>query len=156
MADDLRRGLHQILQRTEGLYGIILTDRDGVTILKAHLEPPSHHHTSPGGLSQQHMNGGVFPESALRLNFLATFGTATEQASKLGMGRNDKIISIYQKYQVIQFNKLPVVVTLIAKKDANTGYLLTLMDDALSPLVNEIKKDVTAYYNNHLLNTGDV
>lgn len=152
MADELRRSLHQILQKVDGLYGIILTDRDGVTIIKAHLEPPTStnaHHQSPGG-------GGVFPESALRLNFLATFGTATEQASKLGMGRNEKIISIYQKYQVIQFNKLPVVVTLVARKDANTGYLLTTMDEVLSPLVNAIKKDVSAYYHNHLLNAGEV
>lgn len=140
MADELRRSLHQILSKVSGLYGIILTDRDGVTILKAHLEP------------------GVtgFPEAALRLAFLSNFGNATEQASKLGMGRNNKIISIYQRYQVIQFNKLPVVVTLIAKKDANTGYLLTTLDDLLNPLVTAIRKDVSAYYHNHMLNAGEV
>lgn len=146
MAAELHKGLHQILQKVDGLYGIILSDRDGVTILKAHVDPPPSSPSSPGT---------PFPESILRVNFLATFSTATEQASKLGMGRNEKIISIYQKFQIIQFNKLPVVVTLIAKKDANTGFLLTTIEELLSPLVVAVRKDVSAYYNSHLLNAGE-
>lgn len=157
MSEETRRSLLQILQKVDGLLGIILSDRDGVTMIKAHLEPTSASlGNSTGSQYQQQGNGTGFPESALRLNFLSTFSTATEQASKLGMGRNNTIISIYQKYQMVQFNKLPVVVTLIAKKDANTGYLLTVVDELLSPLVGSVRKEVTAYYNNHLLNTGDV
>ncbi|ODM90374.1 Ragulator complex protein LAMTOR3-A [Orchesella cincta] len=40
MAAELQKGLHQILAKVDGLYGIILSDRDGVTILKAHVDPP--------------------------------------------------------------------------------------------------------------------
>jgi len=40
------------------------------------------------------------PELALRMNFLSTFGNATDQAGKLGMGKNTTIISMYQKFQV--------------------------------------------------------
>ena len=40
------------------------------------------------------------PEMAMRPKFLATFGTATEQASKLGLSNNRNIISVYGSYQV--------------------------------------------------------
>jgi mitogen-activated protein kinase kinase 1 interacting protein 1 len=45
-------------------------------------------------------NVDTVPELSLRMNFLSTFGTATEQASKLGMGKNNRIISMYQNHQV--------------------------------------------------------
>jgi len=124
MADELRKGLMQILSRFDGLHAILITDRDGVTILKAASE--------------------TAPELALRMNFLSTFGTATDQASKLGMGRNTRIISMYQNFQVIQLNKLPIVITLIANNNsANTGYLLTL-EDTLEPLVQALRGDVAS------------
>ncbi len=41
------------------------------------------------------------PETAMRPKFLATFGMATEQASKLGLGTNKTMISIFDSYQVI-------------------------------------------------------
>jgi len=118
MADELRKALFQILSSYDGLYAIIISDRDGVTILKANIE--------------------TVPELSLRMNFLSTFGTATDQASKLGMGRNNRIISMYQNHQIIQFNKLPIVITLIARASANTGFLLTL-EDKLEPFVHALQ-----------------
>ena len=43
-------------------------------------------------------------------------------------------------FQVIQLNKLPIVITLIAKNTANTGYLLTL-EETLDPLVQALRGD---------------
>ncbi|CAG7716836.1 unnamed protein product [Allacma fusca] len=123
MADELRRGLMQILSSTDGLYAIIITDRDGVPVLK--------------------VTEDSVPELALRMNFLSTFANATEQASKLGMGKNNRVISIYQNYQVIQLNKMPIVITLIAKNNANTGYLLTL-EETLEPLVQALCGEVAS------------
>lgn len=40
------------------------------------------------------------PQLALRPSFISTFGMATDQASKLGLGRNKTIISMYSSYQV--------------------------------------------------------
>lgn len=40
------------------------------------------------------------PESALRPSFLSTFGMATDQGSKLGLGKNNAIICSYTNYQV--------------------------------------------------------
>ena len=40
------------------------------------------------------------PETGMRPKFLAVFGMATEQASKLGLGINKSLISIFGSYQV--------------------------------------------------------
>ena len=40
------------------------------------------------------------PETGMRPKFLAVFGMATEQASKLGLGTNKSLISIFGSYQV--------------------------------------------------------
>ncbi|XP_021967749.1 ragulator complex protein LAMTOR3-A [Folsomia candida] len=122
-ADEMRKALMQILTSIDGLYAIILSDRDGVAIIKVVLEST--------------------PELASRMNFLSTFGNATDQAGKLGMGKNTKIISMYKKLQVIQISKIPIVITLIASISANTGYLLTL-EKTLDPLVNALKGNVHA------------
>lgn len=44
-----------------------------------------------------------------------------EQASKLGLEHNKSIISVYEKYQVIQLDQTPLIITLIADSTANTG-----------------------------------
>lgn len=41
------------------------------------------------------------PEQALRHSFLSTFGTATEQANKLGLKQSKSVISMFKNYQVI-------------------------------------------------------
>lgn len=41
------------------------------------------------------------PELALRPNFLSTFGTAIEQANKIGFQQSKSFICLYQNYQVI-------------------------------------------------------
>ncbi|KAB0345072.1 hypothetical protein FD755_020004, partial [Muntiacus reevesi] len=61
------------------------------------------------------------PEHALRPGFLSTFALATDQGSKLGLSKNKSIICYYNTYQVVQFNRLPLVVSFIASSSANTG-----------------------------------
>lgn len=45
----------------------------------------------------------VAPELALRAAYLSTFGHMSDQASKIGMGNNLAIISIYDNLQVSSF-----------------------------------------------------
>lgn len=66
--------------RVNGLHCILITDRDGVPLVRSVTERA--------------------PQLALRPNFISTFGMATDQASKLGLGRNKTIISMYSSYQV--------------------------------------------------------
>ncbi|XP_029986649.1 ragulator complex protein LAMTOR3 isoform X2 [Sphaeramia orbicularis] len=79
MADDLKRYLYKQLQSVEGLHAIVVTDRDGVPVIKvANDNAPVH---------------------ALRPGFLSTFALATDQGSKLGLSKNKSIICYYNTYQ---------------------------------------------------------
>ncbi|KAG7160035.1 Ragulator complex protein LAMTOR3-like [Homarus americanus] len=73
----------------------------------------------------------------MRPNFISTFSMATDQAGKLGMGKNHKMVCVYGNYQVVHFNKLPMVVTVIATNTANTGLLMD-MDKEISALVSQL------------------
>lgn len=120
--EELRKYVASLLQRSEGLLAIVITDRDGVPLVKVAHESA--------------------PEMALRPSYLSTFSAmATDQAGKLGVGKNNKIISIYSTYQVIQISKSPLTITLIALKTANTGLLVNLEND-LSVVVNDLAQAV--------------
>ena len=100
-----------------------MTDRDGVPLLKGSTEQ--------------------VPELALRPSFLSTFGTAVEQANKIGFQQSKSVICMYQNYQIVQINKSPMVVTFIADSNTNTGLLLNLETD-MHDILNEVSKVVPA------------
>lgn len=64
-----------------GLQCILATDRDGIALIRVACESA--------------------PELAMKPSFLSTFIMATDQSSKLGLGRNQNIICMYSNYQVI-------------------------------------------------------
>ncbi|MBZ3886476.1 Ragulator complex protein LAMTOR3 [Sciurus carolinensis] len=107
--------------RVEGLHAIVVSDRDGVPVIKV-------------------ANDNA-PEHALRPGFLSTFALATDQGSKLGLSKNKSIICYYNTYQVVQFNRLPLVVSFIASSNANTGLIVSL-EKELAPLFEELIKVV--------------
>lgn len=74
----------------------------------------------------------------MRPSFISTFGMATDQGGKLCIGKNKSVICIYSTYQVIQINKLPMVITFIALSNSNTGHILSL-EDQIDPLLNDLK-----------------
>jgi ragulator complex protein LAMTOR3 len=63
--------------RVNGLKVIIISDRDGVPLLRISKD-------------------SKFPELGTKQNFLATFSVANEQSNKMGIGRNESIISMYK------------------------------------------------------------
>ncbi|XP_022103795.1 ragulator complex protein LAMTOR3-A-like [Acanthaster planci] len=118
MVEELRKYFSRLLHMVEGLEAIIITDRDGVPVIKVTSE--------------------AVPEHALKPAFLATFAMAADQASKLGLSHNKSIICMYGAYQVVQFNELPLVISLIASSTANTGLLLC-MESELQGVLQELK-----------------
>lgn len=118
MAEEMKKYLKQLLAKVDNLLCILITDRDGVPILKAVHEK--------------------CPEPAMRPNFLTTFAMATDQSSKLGQGRNKTIICMYSSYQVIQMNKLPLILNFIGTADCNTGHILSL-EPLIEPLLDELR-----------------
>lgn len=115
MADEVKQTLQQLLLKVPGLYCILITDRDGVPVLKVHTDKA--------------------PELAMRPAFLCTFGLAIDQGSKLGLGKTKTLICSYSQYQVIQMNKLPLVVSFIGSDTCNTGHILSL-EEYIDPLLN--------------------
>ncbi|KAK3573882.1 hypothetical protein QTP86_032854 [Hemibagrus guttatus] len=118
---DLKRYLYKQLPTVEGLHAIVVTDRDGVPVIKV-------------------ANDNA-PEYALRPGFLSTFALATDQGSKLGLSKNKSIICYYNTYQIVQFNRLPLVISFIASSSANTGLIISL-EKELVPLIEELRQVV--------------
>ncbi|ESO85831.1 hypothetical protein LOTGIDRAFT_221281 [Lottia gigantea] len=106
---ELKRSLFKFMSNVEGLDAIIVTDRDGVVMLKVAHES--------------------VPDQVTRHQFLSVFGSMSDQASKLGLGTNQRIISLYDNYQVVQINKQPLLVTMVGSSEANTGEILNLEKD---------------------------
>lgn len=122
MAEDLQRYLKRLLPSVEGLEGIIVSDRDGVHLVEA--------------------NDNSGSSGALNPPFLGAFSIASEQASKLGLGKNKSIISYYSAHQVVQFCHFPLVVTFIAKANANTGLIYSVEED-MREAIADLKAAVT-------------
>lgn len=66
--------------RVIGLQCVLVTDRDGIALIRVASESA--------------------PDLAMKPAFLSTFTMATDQSSKLGIGRNQTIICMYSNYQV--------------------------------------------------------
>lgn len=117
MVEEVRKAVQELLLKVPGLYCVLITDRDGVPVLKVHTDKA--------------------PELAMRPGFLSTFGLAIDQGSKLGLGKAKTLICSYSQYQVIQMNKLPLVISFIASDTCNTGHILAL-EQYIDPLLTNL------------------
>lgn len=117
MAEEIKKVIHQMLLKVPGLYCVLITDRDGAPVLK--------------------VNNDKAPELAMRPTFLSTFGLAINQGSKLGLGKTKTLICTYSQYQVIQMNKLPLIISFIASDTCNTGHILSL-EQQIEPVLKNL------------------
>ncbi|XP_055836756.1 ragulator complex protein LAMTOR3 homolog [Episyrphus balteatus] len=122
MTDDIKKYFNSLLQKVNGLYLILITDRDGVPLLKVSEE--------------RNVDFALMP------SFIPTFTTASDQAGKLGLGRNKTIISMYSNFQVVQMNKLPLILTFVGAENCNTGHILSL-EKQIDTHLDDIKLAVT-------------
>ncbi|XP_005184159.1 ragulator complex protein LAMTOR3 homolog [Musca domestica] len=106
MSKDINSYFEGLLKKVHGLYIIQITDRDGAPVMRV----------------SQDKN----VDFTLTPSFISTFTTASDQAGKLGLGRNKTIISMYSNYQVVQMNKLPLILTFVGSENCNTGHILAL------------------------------
>ncbi|KAK7113125.1 ragulator complex protein LAMTOR3-B-like [Littorina saxatilis] len=116
--EEVKGYLRKLMNHITGLHAIVISDRDGVPMLK---------------VADEHA-----PELALRPAYLSTFSHMTDQASKMGIGNNQSIIAFYDNLQVVQMNKHPLTVTFIAETESITGEILNLeldLQDILAELL---------------------
>ncbi|XP_076235091.1 late endosomal/lysosomal adaptor, MAPK and MTOR activator 3 [Calliopsis andreniformis] len=121
MTTELKKFLRGLLNSVEGLHSILITDRDGVPVVLV-VEDEA-------------------PDMAMKASFLSTFAMATDQGSKLGLGKNKTIICMYSSYQVVQINKLPLIISFIASHNCNTGHILSL-ENKIEPILSNLKNAV--------------
>ncbi|KAI9592064.1 mitogen-activated protein kinase [Syncephalis fuscata] len=105
--DELESYLHQLLAcHPRDLLVCLVTDREGVILGQAMTDQTRENLHEP-------------PMSS-------TFTVASEQASKLGLGRHRTVACMTGLHQLVQASRPPLVISLIADAQANTGLLLEL------------------------------
>ncbi|KND03984.1 uncharacterized protein SPPG_01432 [Spizellomyces punctatus DAOM BR117] len=110
----LQAFLQDLLESTDHLKAVLVTDKDGVILAKA--------------------TGPDLPDHVLEPAFSATFSVASDQSGKLGFGRNKMIMSTFDEDQVVQFNYSPLILTLLASSKANSGVLIAAGKDLEEPI----------------------
>ncbi|TEA22896.1 hypothetical protein DBR06_SOUSAS8410009, partial [Sousa chinensis] len=107
--------------RVEGLHGIAVSDTGGVPFIKVASDNAPEHALGPGSLS--------------------TSALATDQGSKLGFQKIKVSPVTITPTRLVQFSRLPLVVSFIASSNANTGLIVSL-EKELAPLFEELRQVV--------------
>ena len=62
----------------------------------------------------------------------ATFVASADQSGKCHLGKNKSMVSFYETRIIVQFNAIPLIITVSAEPSANVGLLLQLQNDILA------------------------
>ena len=106
--------LEDLLFRIPHLQLVLVTDRDGVQLLKAASD--------------------AFGDTAVESTFSSLFSTSSEQASKLGLGANAYIVSTYPAHVILQVNVAPLIVTAVGERALNLGLLINAIPELRAKL----------------------
>merc|ERR1719419_285802 len=79
MTESLEAHLRSLMGQVEGLHAVIVTDRDGVPVLK--------------------VSDNTLPSLATRPLFLSTLAMGAEQQAKLSLGAAKSLVCIYESFQ---------------------------------------------------------
>ena len=123
MVEELRRVITQRLSETPGLVALVISDKDGVPILQASTE-----HTPA-------------VDVCLRYQFLSSNAIISESSKKVELQDMKKSLMCYSDKQVLNIVQGQVILSIIAKADANTG-LMENFAKIMSPMVEDVSKTV--------------
>ena len=116
--EDLKKHLNSYMLPDSGLMGIMLSDKDGVPVLR--------------------VTSAQCPDTVTRSSFVASFaGTSQEVGGKLGLGNNNTLVAVYGEHQVVHHQHEAVILTLVANSSADTGHLMNLTT-TLQPFLEDI------------------
>jgi len=85
MVEELKKYLYEQMKIVNGLSAIIVSDRDGVPIIK--------------------VTSKEAPEFALRSSYLSNSPLASDLCSKLGFGNCDFLVCGYENHTIILFDR---------------------------------------------------
>jgi len=106
--------IEDLVFRIPHVHLIIVTDRDGVELIKA----------SDDSLSDR----------SIDYRFSCLFASASDQASKLGLGANSHIIARYTELTVVQVAILPLLVTVVCSDKVNIGLVVNAIPELKAKL----------------------
>eukprot|EP00744_Colponema_vietnamica_P007106 GILI01010255.1.p2 GENE.GILI01010255.1~~GILI01010255.1.p2 ORF type:complete len:136 (-),score=32.30 GILI01010255.1:43-423(-) len=95
-----------LIPRVAGLKAVLVTDKDGVNVLKA--------------------GAFEFSDKVAEPALASVFTIASENASKVFLGKNNCIMAMYDKYLLVQFAHSSLVIHFIASAEANAGSISSL------------------------------
>lgn len=118
--------------RTEGLYGIVISDSEGAVYSRVMRQDTPHHvPLFPVQIELTDTQGYSHNQAPV----LATdpgsvvFATTTGMASKLGLGTNSTITTLYEDYLVMHVAHLPLIITFVASLGVNRGLIVAIVPE---------------------------
>eukprot|EP01088_Endostelium_zonatum_P016987 TRINITY_DN4813_c0_g1_i1.p1 TRINITY_DN4813_c0_g1~~TRINITY_DN4813_c0_g1_i1.p1 ORF type:complete len:132 (-),score=28.88 TRINITY_DN4813_c0_g1_i1:31-426(-) len=126
---ELSSFFRDLIDRIPGVNTVLITDAEGVPLVSVNSDE----------------KGKESSESTQSLP--AVFSTATDQASKLKMGKNNSIVTFFGDEVVVQINQLPLVISFFCETDVNVGLLMGIgpeIKKLLEPLrvsIDDIEDD---------------
>ena len=123
---ELRQLIVDIASNTKGVLGLVISDKDGVPVLKTEI-----------------VSGNQIVDGCFRNQFLSVYGSMSEHAAKMCLGSTLSIMSTFDDYQVVHCNHSPLVLTVVATREAMTGQIMS-MSQTLKPLICDMAKTVMA------------
>jgi predicted regulator of Ras-like GTPase activity (Roadblock/LC7/MglB family) len=97
--------LDHIVDSIPGLECIRISDKDGVTILRA-----------PGSIIEHHQANQILT---------LIFSVTTEQTNRMQeLGEAEYVCTTFEKQIIVQYNLAPLCITLVAKREAKVGVLV--------------------------------
>eukprot|EP00933_Yihiella_yeosuensis_P010966 TRINITY_DN117893_c0_g1_i1.p1 TRINITY_DN117893_c0_g1~~TRINITY_DN117893_c0_g1_i1.p1 ORF type:complete len:134 (-),score=27.59 TRINITY_DN117893_c0_g1_i1:133-534(-) len=125
----VQTALTQLCRQTEGLRSITVTDRDGIIVLRAPAE--------------------LIDDQNAEQILTTIFSLTTEQTSKIeDLGQANFIMAMYDNCMCLQANHLPLVIRMMAEKNANAGALIELLPQVkamLGPTNDAITRETASY-----------
>eukprot|EP01121_Diplochlamys_sp_Union-15-3_P002205 TRINITY_DN11927_c0_g1_i1.p1 TRINITY_DN11927_c0_g1~~TRINITY_DN11927_c0_g1_i1.p1 ORF type:complete len:130 (+),score=24.81 TRINITY_DN11927_c0_g1_i1:55-444(+) len=119
---NLKSFLTDVIQRIPGARGILVSDKDGVTLVE------------------------VSSEDKIDGSLSAIFSAAVDQANKCGFGTTKTITTFYNNKILVQINYNPLVITIVGDENANCGLMMGVAEQlkkAVEPLKNIVNIDET-------------
>jgi len=117
MDDQIKKFLYKKIEDIKGLSAIIISDREGVPVIKVTTKEA--------------------PEFALRSSHLSSFNIASDLCQKLEFGNCEYLICSYTSHTVIHFNRHPLTVSFVATESSNIGSIISL-ESKLSPVLEPL------------------
>merc|ERR1711964_463975 len=124
----IEKYLGQLTENVPGLKSVVVSDRDGIVIFRSPNETGN-------------------PETEQMLTTI--FSLTTDQTSKIpDLGRSNSVMTFWDNSILLQANYLPLVITLTAEVDANSGELFEILPplkEALEPTRRVIERETQEY-----------